>query len=271
MEKTISITIDVEEWFHTRLFNVEKVIQEYYDGEYPETDVVDCVKKLIHLFNKYNLKVTFFILGETAEKYPDLISIIEEKDHEIASHGYHHNRRYNDLNQFKNDIRKFKSKITNDVTGFRFPNFNISQKKLKILAEEGFTYDSSIVPCRNIPGWYGNPKLPLEPFKYNFNQGHIMEFPIAVSPRLRLPGGGGWYLRNVGYWWTKNVVKSLLKKTGFVVIYFHPWEISHENPRLRGIPFHVFRNTGKKCYKNLCKLIETFSDNDFVRLDSLVD
>ncbi len=271
MNKTISITVDVEEWFHTEWFNVEKIINTYYDGKYPKTDVLDCVKILIELFNKYDVNATFFVLGETALRYPNLINIIKNDNHEIACHGYYHNKSYYNLNEFKKDIKQYKNTIEDNILGFRSPNFSISKEILQIIYEEGFSYDSSVVPCRKIPGWYGNPNSPLHPYDYNLNNHHIIEFPIAVFPIIRLPGGGGWYIRNIGYFWVKNVIEAILKKTGHATIYLHPWEVSNIDPVHKEIPFHVFRNTGEKALNRLERLIKNFGDVKFVKLANLIN
>jgi len=265
----LAITVDVEEWFHTDFFDVEKVINKHYDGEYPRTDIIENVKKLLKLFEKYDVQATFFVLGETAEKYPDLLPLLEETPHEIACHGYYHNKKYNDLTEFKDDLNRFKEEIKSDVKGYRHPNFKVSKEMLKAVKEVGFQYDSSIVPCRNIPGWYGNPDLPLTPFDHQLNGTSIREFPVAVSPRLRLPGGGGWYLRNIGYWWTKRLVKGLLKKKGYATIYMHPWEFSDNNPDIKEVPFHVFRRTGDYYMRALEKIIRNFKTRKKFEFNSL--
>ena len=260
MDKVINITVDIEEWFHTEWFNVEKVINKYYDGKYPKTDVEDCTKKLIELFNRNNVKATFFVLGETAERYPSLISLNKQNKHEIACHGYYHNK-YNSVEFFRKDIKIFKKNIYADIKGFRFPYFYFSEEKLGVLADENFQYDSSVVPCRRIPGYYGRSDLSIKPFEYQLSKNSIKEFPVAVSPWLRLPGGGGWFFRNVGYRWTQRIVKSSLKKVGYANIYIHPWEFSENNPVFKEIPFHVYRRTGEYCLKGLEKFILYFSDN----------
>ena len=115
MFKTCILTFDVEEWFHTEWFNVEKIINKYYYGKYPKTDIIQSIIKLLDLFKKHDVKGTFFILGETAEKYQNLISLIKKEEHEIACHGYYHNRIYDDLKIFKKDIKKFKEIIYPDA------------------------------------------------------------------------------------------------------------------------------------------------------------
>lgn len=271
-ENQIHITVDVEEWFHTNWFDVSKCIKDNYGGVYPKSDVVTTTEKLVDMFNYYDAKVTFFVLGETAEKYPEIMEILTASDHEIASHGWFHNKKYENIEDFKNDVLKFKNKIYPEAKGFRFPNFGYSTEKFEFIVKNGFNYDSSIVPCLKIPGWYGNSNSPITPYDLDLNSNmSIKEFPMTVMPFLRLPGAGGWFLRNAGYQWTKYVVKLALMRTGYGMIYIHPWEISDSNPKnINDIPFHVFRNTGHKTFNNLKKLIETFSGNQFLTIsDSL--
>lgn len=263
----LSITVDVEEWFHSNWFDAEKIINENYGGKVPKTDALKKTEQLVGLFDDYNVNGTFFVLGETAESYPEIIEILQSSPNEIACHGFYHNKKYENALEFKKDIQKYKDEIMFDLKGFRFPNFDYSMEKLETLLKEGFQYDSSIVPCLKIPGWYGNQDAPMKPFNMPLTNGKkILEFPLSVLPFLRLPGGGGWFLRNFGLLWTKTVLKYSLKKTGYGVIYIHPWEISDKNPEFDDISFHVFRNSGIKTLNNLKKLIEYFSESELISL-----
>lgn len=271
-QKNIFLTVDVEEWFHTNWFDSNEVIKKYYDGEEPETDVLDKTEELIDLFDKYDAKATFFLLGETAIKYPDLIDVLKSSPHELACHGFYHNKVYSNNNEFHIDVQRFKKEVKSDVNGFRFSNFGYTDEKLRILLEEGFTYDSSVVPCLKIPGWYGESDAPLEPYQKQVgDEMSIMEFPLSVMPYLRLPGSGGWFLRNVGYLWTKLIIKSAVRDSGYGMIYIHPWELSDNNPKFKEIPFHVFRNTGDYTFKGLEKIITSLSQFNFLTLSEYME
>lgn len=268
----IFLTVDVEEWFHTNWFDSDGVIKKYYDGKEPKTDVLNMTKELIDLFDNYDVKATFFLLGETAVKYPDLIDILERSQHELACHGFYHNKIYSDDNDFLKDVQRFKKEVKYDVQGFRFSNFGYSDKKLQILVKEGFSYDSSVVPCLKIPGWYGESDAPTEPYKKKIgDEMSINEFPLSVMPYLRLPGGGGWFLRNISYLWTKFLIKSAIKNSGYGMLYIHPWEISDNNPKFKEIPFHVFRNTGNYTFKGLNKIITSLSGFNFLTLSEYLE
>lgn len=260
--KRIHITVDIEEWFNTNWINIDASTRK------KDTDIVETTQALLNLFKTYNVEATFFVLGETAYKYPELLPMLEESGHEIACHGYYH-KQYTKLSDFREDIKQFKQRITHTVTGFRIPNFNISEDALRVIAEEGFLYDSSIVPCWYIPGWYGNSQVPLHPYEHDFGTGHIKEIPVSVYPYLRLPGAGGWYLRNLGYWWTYYLVRLCLRKVHTAVLYIHPWEISNKNPKIKGVPGHIFRNTGDITFNRIERLIKSFSHYAFCKLDSI--
>lgn len=268
----ITITVDVEEWFHTNWFDSDSVIAKYYGNKEPETDVFKKTKELVDLFDDHNVKATFFLLGETAVKYPDLIDILDRSQHELACHGFFHNKLYSNNKEFHKDVKRFKKEVKSNVQGFRFSNFGYTNKKLQILVKEGFSYDSSVVPCLKIPGWYGESDAPLEPYKKKIgDEISITEFPLSVMPYLRLPGSGGWFLRNIGYLWTKFIIKFAIRNSGYGMIYIHPWEISDNNPKFKEIPFHVFRNAGDYTFKSLEKLIVNLSGCNFLTLSEYLE
>lgn len=267
-EKYLTITVDVEEWFHSNWFDSNQIIKRDYDGKIPQSDVVDSIDKIISMFDDLQVQGTFFILGGTAERYPSILDAIKDAGHEVASHGYYHDLNTIDINVFREDIQKFKKNVYAHPKGFRFPNYIFQQEVLDVLSDEGFAYDSSVVPSHNIPGWYGDPSAPREPHMHRLGNNHgILEFPISVLPYLRLPGAGGWFLRNAGFLWTYYVTTVLLQTVGYANIYFHNWEISRKNPRHDGIPFHVFRNTGNPMIKRISRLIKLWKTMDSVTIE----
>ncbi len=266
--KYLTITVDVEEWFHSNWFDADRIIKTYYDGKIPWSDVIDNIDKIITMFDALQVRATFFILGGTAKRYPSIIDTIKDAGHEIASHGYYHQFNGIDVDTFREQIRKFKKNIYAHPKGFRFPNYFFQLDVLKVLSDEGFLYDSSMVPSHNIPGWYGDPHAPREPHIHTVdNDRSIMEFPISVSPGLRLPGAGGWFLRNASFLWTYYVIIAQLKSIGYANIYFHNWEVSLNNPKHAGIPFHVFRNTGTSMMRRIRFLVNLWKKMDSIIIE----
>lgn len=48
------------------------------------------IPKLLQILEEKNIKITFFIEGRWADKFPELLRLIESKGHEIGNHGYSH-------------------------------------------------------------------------------------------------------------------------------------------------------------------------------------
>ncbi len=273
-KKTITITVDVEEWFHSNWFDADHIINKYYHDKIPKSDVVESIKKLNQLFNKHNVQATFFVLGETAIRYPEIIDLIKDNGHELSSHGFHHDWDSNDLNEFKDQIQRFKSQVFAHPLGFRFPNYDFSDSIIGVLEDEGFLYDSSVVPSFNLPGWYGDIDAPTKPYeisKSNTKNGSLIEFPISVYPLIRLPGSGGWFFRNMGLFWTTMLLVSQSQVNTYANFYIHSWEVSSNNPIHSEIPFHVFRNTGNHCVKQVDRLLSFLKNHKCYQLRSFQD
>ncbi|HEY7167330.1 MAG TPA: polysaccharide deacetylase family protein [Candidatus Binatia bacterium] len=48
--------------------------------------------RILRLFEKHGLKATFVTCGALAERYPDTVKAIHAAGHDVAGHGYHHER-----------------------------------------------------------------------------------------------------------------------------------------------------------------------------------
>ena len=62
-----------------------KIALTFDDGPYP-----NYTRQLLEGLKKRNVKATFFILGKSAEEYPDVIETMYEDGHLIGNHTYHH-------------------------------------------------------------------------------------------------------------------------------------------------------------------------------------
>jgi polysaccharide deacetylase family protein (PEP-CTERM system associated) len=142
--------------------------------------------------------------------------------------------------EFRDDTIRAKQCIEQaagqSVFGYRAPTFSITEKSAwapDILAETGFTYDSSIFPVKHDK--YGVPHAPREPFRLETPSGPLTEYPMTtfrlpVGPNLPVAGGG--YLRIFPYWYTSMGVRRAWKEGLPVITYVHPWEIDPEQPRM---------------------------------------
>jgi polysaccharide deacetylase family protein (PEP-CTERM system associated) len=238
-----ALTVDVEDYFHVTAF--EKLIDSENWDSYP-LRVVENTTRILDLFERNSVKATFFILGWVAERRPRLVQEIRRRGHEVACHGYGHKLVYNiGPEKFRDDIRKSK-KLLEDicgirVNGYRAPSYSITKDSLwafDILVEEGFLYDSSIFPI--VHDIYGMPHAKRFPHEIISKSGRLKEFPMSTleltlaTLKFCIPVAGGGYLRLFPLWVFKKAIESInTKENQPAVLYFHPWEIDCEQPRIK--------------------------------------
>ncbi|MCC6392529.1 MAG: polysaccharide deacetylase family protein, partial [Bryobacterales bacterium] len=191
------ISVDVEDYFHVEAFS-DVVHRSEWSGY--SSRVEQNTQRVLDLFDECGVKGTFFVLGWVAERYPALVRRIVERGHEAACHSYWHRLIYHLTPQeFREDTRRAKNEIEQAggqaVKGYRAPSFSIVKRSLwalEILAEEGFTYDSSVFPVRH--DTYGIPDAPRAPYRVETPSGPVMEYPMTtfrMGGWTNLPVAGG--------------------------------------------------------------------------------
>ncbi len=231
------LTVDVEDYFHVSAF--EKTIDRA-DWVNLEQRVEASTYRLLELFSEHNAKCTFFTLGWVAERYPNLIKAIVDQGHELASHGFSHQRAtIMTPDEFREDVSRSKQVLEaasgQAILGYRAPSFSFNDSNIwvyNILKELGFEYSSSTYPIKH--DLYGVPKWPR--FKYERPEG-IIEIPVPTIRKNNINTGigGGGYFRLYPYWFSKKRINNYLTKENQPYsFYFHPWEIDPEQPRIAG-------------------------------------
>ena len=128
---------------------------------------------ILELLEKYRVKATFFVLGTTAEKYPETVQAAAKAGHEIAGMGYSFaSIRTASEEQERANVRR-SAKVLEDIAGvkirgWRCPDYRVSPKTLDILAEEGLVWDSSLL----------NDDLP---YLFETASRKIVEIPFTTS------------------------------------------------------------------------------------------
>lgn len=233
-----ALTIDVEDYFQVSAFAPHIRRSEWNTRE---CRIERNVGRILEMLAVHNTKATFFTLGWIAERYPQLVRQIVEQGHELASHGYGHERA-SDLTEaaFFADIHLAKIILEDvgdaEVKGYRAPSFSIGTGNLwafDTLARAGYRYSSSVYPIRH--DHYGMPDSPR--FAYQVRPG-LLEIPVTTLRALgrNLPSSGGGYFRLLPYAlsrWMLKRVNTLDRQSG--IFYFHPWEIDVAQPRVEGI------------------------------------
>ena len=258
---TNALTIDVEDYFHVE--NFKGFIQQK-DWETYESRIEANTYTVLKILDLFQYKTTFFVLGWIADRYKELIKLIHQEGHEIASHGYSHELIYiTQPEDFRQDLRKSKmilEDLTGDrVIGYRAPSYSITKKSLwaiDILLEEGFEYDSSIFPTMH--DRYGIADAHRFPHKLKGGNGnYLTEFPPSTFRviGMNIPVSGGGYFRFFPYYLTKKFFNSINQKERKpFIFYLHPWEFDPEQPKIKTNKSNAFRH-----YFNLNKTEKKFS------------
>lgn len=242
-------SVDVEDYFQVEAFAGEIPRAEW--DRWPSR-VVANTHRLLDICDEYGVKGTYFTLGWVGSKFPALVREIHERGHELACHSYWHRLVYSlSPDEFRQDLREAREALEQAsgvrVVGYRAPSWSITAKSvwaLDILAEEGFTYDSSIFPIRH--DLYGFPGAQRTPYHVETKGGsRIAEYPPATV-RLRgmnFPAAGGGYLRILPFPYTEWAIRRLAGEASpVIVVYVHPWEVDPEQPRIAGPAKSRFRH-----------------------------
>ena len=236
---TNALTIDVEDYFQVSAF-APYIRRDEWDRR--ECRVERNVGRILQMLSERDVKATFFTLGWIAERYPQMVRRIVDGGHELASHGYGHERATDlDLGAFTRDVTHAK-KLLEDlsgarVSGYRAPSFSIGVGNLwafDVLAQAGYRYSSSIYPLKH--DHYGMPDSPR--FAYRVGSGALLEVPVTTLRVMNrnLPSSGGGYFRLLPYSLSRWMIGRVNREDGeAAVFYFHPWELDVDQPRVAGI------------------------------------
>lgn len=269
---TNALTIDVEDYFQVSAF-APYIARDEWDGR--ECRVERNVERILEMLERRDTKATFFTLGWVAERYPALVRKIVQHGHELASHGYGH-QRASDLSEaaFLADIESAK-KILEDISGievlgYRAPSFSIGTGNLwafDCLERAGYRYSSSIYPIKH--DHYGMPDAPR--FAHPVRDG-LLEIPVTTLRMLgrNLPSSGGGYFRLLPYALSRWMLRQVNAGEGeSAIFYFHPWEIDIDQPRIPGIN----RKTRFRHYVNIDRmerrLDQLLGDFNWGRMDQI--
>ena len=261
-------SVDVEEVEHAFTFGPVKK---------PRFRAYEDLKPLLELLEQTGTTGTFFLVGQVAEALPELVDALKE-DHEVGFHTWHHTRLWDmGPGQLREELGRFKA-LVGGFIGFRAPRFSLDHRTtwaLKELEGAGLKYDSSLVPARALVyGVAGAPTGPFRPRGIN-----IWEFPLLVLEigRLRVPCGGGAYLRVFPLELLELAIRSLNKRGRPAVIYVHSWEVGEPSYVLRKAPLprglRMFFNTGGRTLRKLRVLLSRFrfvSFRDYMEIEGLL-
>ena len=233
-----ALTIDVEDYFQVSAL-APYVARATWERQ--PCRIERNIDRILQLLGGHEVHATFFTLGWVAERYPEMVRRIVAAGHELASHGYDHERAGTlEPDAFFADVALAKAVLEDiagtTVSGYRAPSFSIGDHNrwtYDCLARAGYRYSSSVYPIRH--DHYGSPNGAR--FAHMAHS-QVLEVPIATARvfRTNLPAGGGGYFRLLPYCLSRWLLRHVNQRDAeSAIFYFHPWEIDPEQPRIDGV------------------------------------
>ena len=265
------LTIDLEDWYQLTGWVFQRPSS-------PDPDILERqVSRLLRLLADRDCRATFFCLGKSLANCPHIIRQVAAAGHEIASHGWEHERIFRiGLAAFREDLVKsldwLQDLTGKRVAGYRAPCFSVAAEQLDgffdICMEAGLDYDSSVYPFRG--RFYGIPAAGRAPYVARHSGEHrLMEFPLATfdweGRRRPIAGGGSW--RVLPRWLIRSMIARCNREGVPAVIYFHPSEFDSRmlsvrqavGPSLRATMWTLHQNLGRaSIYRKLDSMLRDF-------------
>lgn len=211
------LTFDIEEWY------LEHIKQNWTDRYIQLNDIF---KRVLDELDRFELKGTFFCVGQLAVTHPQIIREIVIRGHEVGCHSNIHT--WLDKmtpKTLENDTTEA-LKALEDVSGqkivsYRAPAFSITPRNkwaVNVLAECGIKNDASIYPTnRDFGGYKGFPQD--TPCIISREGATMKEYPVSLMSLLgkQLAYSGGGYFRLIPYW----LISKTMKQRDYNICYFH--------------------------------------------------
>jgi polysaccharide deacetylase family protein (PEP-CTERM system associated) len=236
------LTVNLEDYF--QVGPLRSVIPQRYWANF-EMRVEQNTLAVLDLLDQHQIKATFFAVGWIADQLGDFLSEITRRGHEVASKGYlHRSLDQMSAGEFREDVVRSRKALERacgqSVQGYRIARGWFSERDvwaLDILAEEGFSYDSSFRPLgRRFADDMGQRKI----HKRQAGQRMIWELPLSswCFSGLCLPISGGNYVRQLPGSFTRWRMERWAETAAApLIFYFHTWELDPAQPRVESVPW----------------------------------
>ncbi|HKA28913.1 MAG TPA: polysaccharide deacetylase family protein [Candidatus Binatia bacterium] len=196
------------------LDTVDRHLQGYGFEDLPPCDLIyrTAVPRLLELLDELHVPAVLFTIARDADAQRALLHRAVAAGHEVASHSLTHPQPFSTLDdamlreQLEASRQRLSDASGSDVIGFRAPAWDVDERVLRLVRDAGYRYDASVFPTpvliasrlaayRRSTGKLsifamdvlGHAFAPIRPHVLGNGTGDLVEFPIAVTPWLRLP------------------------------------------------------------------------------------
>jgi polysaccharide deacetylase family protein (PEP-CTERM system associated) len=262
--KIAVLSMDIEDWYHTEYLKGTSCDRSY--------TMLDGLDVFAGILEEHNIRGTFFVLGELVEPIKDRLRDLQSRGHEIASHGWQHDRPITiSTKSFARELGRCKKTLEDALgsptLGYRAACFSLDRDHLQTIIDTGFGYDSSRIRFAENP-LYGSLKLDdfTQLSKNIARKDGFFEFEISTLPMMgrNIPVAGGGYLRIFPWLLMKSLVRPYIRSNDLYVLYVHPMDLSRktnaplpkETSRLQQLRFNTGRQTTAGKIRKLIALLE---------------
>ena len=242
MERVALITVSLEDYFQGAAFGSLIPRGQWYRFE---SRVAQGTDRTLDLLDECGVRATVFVLGVVAERFPELVRMVRDRGHEVASKGYQH-RPIHELTPelLADDLARAREAIER-ATGDRVNGCRISgwlarrdAWALDVMAGHGYLYDSSMRPL--LRSHAGTPAT-RRPHRHRTSAGvELWEIPVSSVSLLGcdLPVAGGDWMRQLpGALVRQGIARCERDAADAPIVFdFHSWELDDEQPRIGAAP-----------------------------------
>lgn len=245
------LSVDLESAHHSA--NLQARLRRLQDRPLREMlaqRVVYGTRRLLDLFAQFQVKGSFFVLGEVAAAHPRLMDDIAGAGHRIASHGMAHRKVFRlELDAFRQELEESQACLRpweaawGAGLGYRAPDFSLppTLEHYSALQAAGYRWSSSLMAARlpeallqGVPDARRRALKEGREHSIDLPSGPFQEYPLAGRRVLGQPlaWGGGFWLRALPMAWNLSRMREWKRQGRAFHLYVHPWELDQEQPRL---------------------------------------
>jgi hypothetical protein len=224
--------------------------------------IVEATTKILDFLRERNIKLTFAVVSEIYEWFPELIERIANEGHEIGHHGHHHRMIYNieileqELTQSKTFLEHFKPKL------FQAPTIYFPKEGFRLLQEAGFQYSNTVYQGMPylIDGIVEMPVSTFRPINPTNRQypGH-MTLPLVLT---NCPFGSGLFTALLPKKFLHACYQKYQKLDLPTVTFIHDWQVVNMSGKKYPTALRKLTSPGHIPYmwniwEKFCYLIDT--------------